>query len=32
MGFSISDPEADTIEFGEAIVFVSAVFAYFFCR
>ena len=32
MGFSISDPEADTIKFGEAIVFVSAIFAYFFCR
>ena len=25
MGFSISDPEADTIKFGEAIVFVSAI-------
>ena len=33
MGFSISDPEADTIKFGEAFVFVSAIFAYFFfCR
>ena len=32
MGFSISDPEADTIKFGEAIVFVSAIFAYFFFR
>ena len=28
MAFSISDPEADTIKFGEAIVFVSAIFAY----
>ena len=32
MGFSNSDPEADTIKFGEAFVFVSAIFAYFFCR
>ena len=28
MGFSNSDPEADTIKFGEAFVFVSAIFAY----